>query len=156
MELISGIITGIRNIRGEMNIPPSLSLTVMVQSQNESTRNIVRQHQDLIINLAKLDSITVQEPGERPPTAATAIVDGASIFVSLEGIIDFAKEKARLAKEITKLTGELTAISKKLGNENFLDKAPEEIVEKVKKKYARAVEKQQKLQATLEKVKELA
>ena len=155
MELISGIITGIRNVRGEMNISPSLSLAVMVQSQNESTRKIVRQHQDLIINLAKLDSITVQEPGERPPTAATAIVDGASIFVSLEGIIDFAKERSRLEKEITKLTGKLAIVSKKLDNQNFLNKAPEEIVEKEKQKYAREVEKQQKLQATLEKVKEL-
>ena len=155
MELISGIITGIRNVRGEMNISPSLSLAVMVQSQNESTRKIVRQHQDLIINLAKLDSITVQEPGERPPTAATAIVDGASIFVSLEGIIDFAKERSRLEKEITKLTGKLAIVSKKLDNQNFLNKAPEEIVEKEKQKYARTVEKQQKLQATLEKVKEL-
>jgi valyl-tRNA synthetase len=155
MELISGIITGIRNVRGEMNISPSLSLPVMVQSQNESTRKIVRQHQDLIINLAKLDSITVQKPGERPPTAATAIVDGASIFVSLEGIIDFAKEKGRLEKKITKLTGELAVISKKLDNENFINKAPEEIVEKEKNKYARAVEKQQKLQATLNKIKEL-
>jgi valyl-tRNA synthetase len=127
----------------------------MVQSQNESTRKIVRQHQDLIINLAKLDSITVQEPGERPPTAATAIVDGASIFVSLEGIIDFAKEKGRLEKEITKLTGELAVVSKKLENENFLNKAPEEIVEKEKKKYGRAVEKQQKLQATLNKIKDI-
>ena len=155
MELISGIITGIRNVRGEMNISPSLSLPVMVQSQNESTRKIVRQHQDLIINLAKLDSITVQKPGERPPTAATAIVDGASIFVSLEGIIDFAKEKGRLEKKITKLTGELAVISKKLDNEDFINKAPEEIVEKEKNKYARAVEKQQKLQATLDKLKEI-
>ena len=91
MELISGIITAVRNVRGEMNLAPSLSLAAAVQSQDESTRATVKAHQVLIVNLARLDSLAIEAPGERPKSAATAIVDGATVFVSLKGIIDFTK-----------------------------------------------------------------
>jgi len=155
MELIAAIITGIRNIRGEINISPSLALVVTVQSQNDSVRQTIRQHQDLIVNLAGLESLAVEAPAVRPKTAATAVVDGASIFVSLKGIIDFAKEKNRLEKEIAKLANELAFVSKKLGNEDFLAKAPEQVVEKTKEKYARLAEKQKKLQSNFERIKEL-
>ncbi|MBW2145378.1 MAG: class I tRNA ligase family protein, partial [Deltaproteobacteria bacterium] len=154
MKLISGIITGIRNIRGEMNISPSLSLIVSVQSQEASTRETIKQNQDMLINLAKLKSFSVQKPGERPAAAATAIIDDAEIFVSLEGIVDFAKEIKRLEKEIHKLTNELNIDEKKLNNKDFLRKAPVQVVERTKEKYELLVEKQKKLQANLDKVKE--
>jgi len=153
MEVITEIISGIRNIRGEMNIAPSLSLEASVQSQNKLKIETIRQYQDIIINLAGLKSFSVSESEKKPKSSATAIVNGASIFVSLEGIIDFAKEAARLEKEIKKLTKELSAVANKLSNENFLNKAPADVVEKVKEKNMALLEKQQKLQANLEKIK---
>jgi valyl-tRNA synthetase len=153
MALVMEVITGIRNVRGEMNIAPSLSLQVQVQSEDEPNRQIITSHQDLIINLAKLDSLTVEEPGQRPRSSATAVISRASIFVSLEGIIDFAKETSRLEKEIKKLTAELGAVAKKLGNDGFLSKAPAEVIEKVRQKQSALLEKQQKIQANLEKIK---
>jgi valyl-tRNA synthetase len=155
MGLISGIISGIRNIRGEMNISPSLSLAVSVHSQEESTRAIIEQYKDMIINLARLISLSVESTGQRPKSAATTVVDNATIFVNLEGIIDFAQEMSRLDKEINKLTNELSMVSKKLGNEDFLRKAPEDVVEKVKEKQESLIKKQQKLQKNLDKIKEL-
>ncbi|OIN96278.1 MAG: valine--tRNA ligase [Deltaproteobacteria bacterium CG1_02_45_11] len=155
MELIIALISGIRNIKGEMNIAPSLSLEVTVQTQNKATRKTIKQHQDLIINLAGLKSFSVKQPGERPKSAATAIVGDVTIFVSLAGIIDFAKETARLEKEIGKLTNELTSIAKKLNNEDFLNKAPAQVIEKVKEKNKNILEKQQKLQINLDKIREL-
>ena len=154
MELITGIITGIRNVRGEMNIAPSLFLAVTVQAQEESTRETVKQYQDMIINLARLESFSVGKAGKRPKSAATAIVDDATIFVSLEGIIDFTKETKRLEKEINKLTKELTVVSKKLSNEDFVSKAPAQVVGEVKEKHRVFVEKQEKLQSHLERIKE--
>jgi valyl-tRNA synthetase len=100
MRLISGIITGIRNIRGEMNISPSLSLAVSAQSQDESTKKTIQQHREMIINLARLKSLSVGNAAKRPKSAATAVVNDATIFISLEGIVDFAKEIERLEKEI--------------------------------------------------------
>ncbi|MGD9105361.1 MAG: class I tRNA ligase family protein, partial [Desulfobacterales bacterium] len=155
MRLISGIITGIRNIRGEMNISPSLSLAVLAQSQNESTKKNIQQHRDMIINLARLKSLSVGNAVKRPKSAATAVVNDATIFVSLEGIVDFAKEIERLEKEINKLTNESATVSKKLNNKNFLRKAPIEVVEKVKAKHDLLVEKQDKLLSNLNKIKEL-
>lgn len=155
MRLVSDIITGVRNIRGEMNIAPSLSLTVSVHSKEESTRKVIRHYSDMITHLAKLESLTVENTGQRPASAATSVVDDATIFVSLEGIIDFNREMNRLEKEIDKLANELTLVSKKLKNEDFLSKAPEHVVEKVKEKHAILAQKQKKFQMNLDKIREV-
>ncbi|MBW2620785.1 MAG: valine--tRNA ligase [Deltaproteobacteria bacterium] len=155
MSLIFGIITGIRNIRGEMNISPSLSLAVSAQSQDQLTKKTIQQYQNMIINLARLKSLSVGNEVERPKSAATVVVNDATIFVSLEGIVDFAKEIERLEKEINKLSSESAMVSKKLNNEEFLSKAPPPVVEKVKAKHDLLVEKQQKLLSNLDKIKEL-
>jgi len=138
-----------------MNISPSLSLAVSVHSQEESTRQTIEQHQDLIINLAQLKSLSVENTGHRPKSAATAVVDNATIFVHLEGIIDFTQEISRLDKEISKLNNELSIVSKKLSNEDFLGKAPKHVVEKVKEKHETLIEKKQKLQTNLDKIRKL-
>ena len=155
MELIIGIITGIRNIRGEMNIAPSLLLDVSVQSGDEKTREALNQHRDIIINLAGLKTLLVESPGEKPKMAATGVVENATIYVLLEGMIDFTKEINRLEKEISKLTNDLTVVSGKLSNENFINKASGDVVEKVKEKQRILLEKQGKLEANIEKIEGL-
>ncbi len=155
MRLLIEIISGIRNIRGEMNIAPSLALEVLVQTKNQATNKTIERHQDVIMNLARLDSLKVSTTGERPKFSATAVVDGATIFVSLKGIIDVAKESKRLEKEIDKLSQELAGVLKKLENDAFLNKAPAQVVEEVREKHDRLVEKQQKLRLNLNKIKEL-
>jgi valyl-tRNA synthetase len=156
MTAITQIIGGIRNVRGEMNIAPSMKLDVIVQSADEALRRTISEHQDLVINLARLKGITVEMPGVRPKSAATAVVENASIYVSLEGIIDFTKEIERLEKEISKLGNELKKVVKKLVNEDFLSKAPHNVVNKVKTKHSELVEKQQKLQTNLDTIKSVA
>ena len=155
METIIAVITGIRNIRGEMNIQPSLSLDVRVQSSDKTTLEIINSQKDMIIDLARLKALTTEGLGERPKSAATAIIENAVIFVSLEGIIDFTQEANRLNKEMAKLEKELNGVSKKLNNEDFLAKAPDNVVEKVKEKHSTLSEKHHKIQANLEKIREL-
>jgi valyl-tRNA synthetase len=155
MEILINVITGIRNVRGEMNLAPSLSLPVMVQSEDGQTREVIESHKDLVINLARLSALTVENLGQRPKSSATAVVNNASIFVDLEGIIDFAKEIQRLEKEINKLSMELTKVGKKLENEGFLSKAPTDVIEKVRDKQSALLEKQQKLQMNLDRIKEM-
>jgi valyl-tRNA synthetase len=156
MKLVIDTITGVRNVRGEMDLAPSTALDVTVQSAEDSIRKTIDQYRDLITNLARIKSFAVEPLGEKPATAATTIIGGATIFVSLEGIIDFAKEARRLEKSIKKVTTEITPVVKKLGNQNFLGKAPEEVVTKVKEKHAQLLEKLHKLESTLEKIKDLA
>jgi valyl-tRNA synthetase len=155
MIILMDVITGIRNVRGEMNISPTLALEVLIQSDDENTRKIIETHQDLIINLARLSSLEVQHTGERPKSSATAVVNRASIFVFMEGVIDFTKETQRLGKEIKKLTTELTTVAKKLQNEGFLSKAPSDVIKKVKEKQDVLLEKQQKIQKNLDRIKAL-
>ncbi len=155
MAYVIEVITSIRNIRGEMNISPSLALDAVVQSEDRGTGERVEQHKEMIIHLAKLGSLSVRGAGERPKSSATAVAGNASLFVPLEGIIDFAKETERLEKEIAKTAKDLSAASKKLGNEDFLAKAPEDVVQKAKEKQDRLIEKRQKLQVNLDKIREL-
>ncbi len=155
MNLMIDIITGIRNIRGEMNIPPSLSLDVLIQSEDTSVRDSILGHIDLIVHLARLKSLTVEPPGPKPGSAATAVAGNSTIYVFLEGVLDFAKEADRLNREIGKLAKEIVGVSKKLQNQGFLAKAPEAVIVKVKEKHATLLEKQLKLQTNLDKIKEL-
>jgi valyl-tRNA synthetase len=153
MSLLMEVITGIRNVRGEMNIAPSLALQVQVQSDDEQARQMITAHQDLIINLARLDALSVADIGPKPKSSATAVISRASIYVSLEGIIDFDKETGRLEKELKKLEAELATVAKKLKNEGFLSKAPADVIEKVRQKQRALLEKQQKIQTNLDKIK---
>jgi valyl-tRNA synthetase len=153
MAFVVEIITGIRNIRGEMNIAPSAKLQAAVASAREEKRRIAADHQDLIANLARLESLTIQQDDSHSSTAATAIVDEAVLLVELKGVVDFAQEAQRLEKEIGKLAKDLTGFEKKLSNPGFLNKAPADVVAEVREKQALMSEKRDKLETTLNKVK---
>ena len=153
MAVITDIITAVRNIRGEMNIPPSQSLAMVLQSPDEATRAMINQQQDVILDLARLHTMSIERPGDKPNASATAIVGDATIFVSLEGIVDFENERQRLEKEIAKLNKELSSVSGKLSNKSFLDKAPGEIVAKVREKHDTLQEKKTRLHTNLERIR---
>jgi valyl-tRNA synthetase len=155
MELVIGIITGIRNVKGEMNISPSASIDVLLQSDDESLRKTVSLNDDIIINLAGLNYFKVEKTGKRPKKAAMTVVSGAIMYISLEGIIDFSKEKERIEKELAKLKNEIATSVKKLRNDDFLSKAPADIVEKVREKHQLFIEKQQKLTTNLDKIRSI-
>jgi len=155
MDLIFELITGIRNIRGEMSIPPSRKLAVTIQSNDDAVRTAIEEQQDIVMDLARLQALTVQKTGPKPRASATTVMSAATLFVSLEGIIDFQKEKERLEKEIEKLDKDLNAVAKKLNNEDFLKKAPQDIVAKVKEKNRTIGEKLGKLQSNLDRIREL-
>lgn len=153
MSVITGIITGVRNIRGEMNLLPSLKLKVIIQTDEPQLKDAALRHLGIIVQMARISDLTVERTGERPKSAATAFVEGAVIYVPLEGIIDLNKEVQRLEKEIGKFSIELNGVSRKLNNEDFLGKAPPDIIEKVKEKHGLLSAKQQQLQLTINKIK---
>jgi valyl-tRNA synthetase len=151
---VTRVVTGIRNIRGEMNIPPSRVLDVSVQTETDATQETITAQRDLILHLAKLTSLSVEQTGKRPGAAATAVISGATIYVDLSGVIDFDKEIGRLEKEMAKVTQELTAVNKKLQNDQFTGKAPAPVVQKVRDKYDLLAEKMEKLQSNLDRIRE--
>jgi valyl-tRNA synthetase len=154
MELLMQIISAVRNIRGEMNIPPVMPLDVIIQCGEPHKREVLNDNRDIIIDLARLKSFAVEETVKRPRQAAAAVVEGATVLASLSGIIDFEKEVSRLEKEIAKLLKDLAAVNKKLNNEDFLGKAPDDVVRKVRQQKAAIDEKQQKLESNLKKIRD--
>jgi valyl-tRNA synthetase len=156
MDLVMGITNSVRNIRGEMNVPPSLRVAATVQSPDKVVRETLDEHGHIIVNLSKLQALTVTPPGDRPPSSATSVFGESTIFVSLKDVIDFAAEQARLNKELAKIDKELNGVGKKLRNEDFLKKAPQEVVEGVRANRERLVEKKNKLEKQLSTVNQLA
>jgi valyl-tRNA synthetase len=153
MAVVMEVVTAIRNIRGEMNIAPAVRLDAAVASARSDVCRTVSDHQDLIVNLARLNFLRVATDGRPSATAATAIVAEATVLVELKGVVDFAREAQRLEREIGKLAKELEGIEKKLNNAGFLAKAPDNVVAEVREKQALMTEKRAKLSATLKKVK---
>ncbi|MBF0241972.1 MAG: valine--tRNA ligase [Desulfamplus sp.] len=155
MEFIVAIITAIRNIRGEMNIQPSLQLNVVLHSSDVAEKQLTTANTSLIENLSRLESLTISDTGDAPVACATAVVKGTIIYVSLKDVIDFDKEEQRLEKELEKVTKELVSVSKRLTNESFLDKAPDDVVEKVKEQQVMLQTKSDKLTFNLNKIKHM-
>ncbi|MDH3267652.1 MAG: valine--tRNA ligase [Ignavibacteria bacterium] len=129
METVVNNVTAIRNIRGEMNIPPSKKINVLLKSNEVSERQI-----DYIKKLAKVENLEAGENITKPKASASAIVKSAEIYVPLEGLIDLDVERQRLQKEINRLEGSLVGIEKKLSNEKFVSGAPAEVVKKERTK----------------------
>jgi valyl-tRNA synthetase len=147
IEWLKGVIVGIRNIRGEMNIAPGKALTVMLRNGDERDKKRLEQNAQFLTKLAKLAAITWLPPGEEAPVAATALVGELEILVPMAGLIDQDAELARLGREIDKLKKELARLKGKLDNASFVDKAPAEVV-------AREREKMQAQQQALETLQE--
>jgi len=129
MEFLQNIVTAVRNIRGEMNIAPSLQLDVFIK-----TKNINDEQLEYIKKIVRAKNTTVDSKLEKPKASASKIINNCEIYIPLEGIIDLELERNRLQKEISRLEGSLIGIDKKLGNEKFVNNAPAEVVEKEKQK----------------------
>lgn len=157
MEFIVALISGIRNIRGEMNIQPSLQLNVILQTSDQLQKRLITDNTSLIENLSRLESLTLSDSdtADAPVSCATGVVMGTTIYVSLKEVINFDKEETRLEKELDKVIKELISISKRLTNESFLDKAPDDVVEKVKEQQQMLQDKRDKLTLNINKIKQM-
>jgi valyl-tRNA synthetase len=145
METVEGIVTALRNIRGEMNIPPSKRINVLLKSNEVKERQI-----DYIKKLAKVEDLKAGANITKPKASASAIIKTSEIYVPLEGLIDLDVERQRLQKEITRLEGSLAGIEKKLSNEKFVNGAPADVVEKERTKQRDWQENLRKLKEILE------
>ena len=143
IEWLKGVIVGIRNIRGEMNIPPGKALPILLRNGDQRDRRRLEENSRFLKKLAKLEDISWLSEGEENPVAATSLVGELEILVPMAGLIDRDAELQRLAREIEKLEKDLARIKGKLGNASFVDKAPAAVV-------AREQEKMEAQQQALE------
>jgi valyl-tRNA synthetase len=133
MALVQNVIEALRNIRGEMSIPPSRAITLAVRS-GSGFAGVLRKYEGYLQRLARVEKLDVISGAGRPRMAAAAVVGGDELFVPLEGVIDISLERARLQKEIDRITGMLGGIRAKLGNASFVGKAPPAVVTREKEK----------------------
>ncbi|MDY6879593.1 MAG: valine--tRNA ligase [Thermodesulfobacteriota bacterium] len=150
MELLIGIITGIRNIRGEMNIGPGKKVDVLVDVSSEKEAAVLLDNMDHIKTLAKAGEVTLASGAEKPKASATAVFGQNQIHVLLKGLLDFEEEKKRLSKKIKKIEKEVGISRNKLANKGFLKKAPPEVVEEVRGKAEALSLKLEKLEKNLQ------
>ncbi|HSS63833.1 MAG TPA: valine--tRNA ligase [Gammaproteobacteria bacterium] len=147
MEWLKGFILGMRKVRGEMDIPPGKRVPVLIQNPTNRDLDRIAAYQAELKSLARIDSIEALNDGERAPESATTLLGSMKLLIPLEGLIDKGAESARLNREIEKLSKDLLRSEAKLKNPSFVERAPEEVVQK---EQARVRE----FEAAIEKLKE--
>ncbi|MGA1861398.1 valine--tRNA ligase [Deferribacter thermophilus] len=152
IEEIISFISNIRTIRGEYNIPPAKNVEIYVKC-TDKMKNLIEIKSDIIKKLAKVDNINFTNKDIEK--SAVQIEKDFTIFVPLEGLIDFESEIKRLEKEKKTYLKDINIYGKKLNNEEYLKKAPEHIIEKDKAKYEEAKIKLEEIEKTIERLKSL-
>ena len=130
MEVIMEVITGIRNIRGEMNLNPGLKLNVLVKTQNSAIQQTLQDHGDYIRELARVEQLETGPNIKKPKVSASSVLGEMDLIIPLEGKMDFQEELKRIEKELKKIEKDLIFLDKKLSNPDFVKKAPVDIIEK--------------------------
>jgi valyl-tRNA synthetase len=147
LEWLKAVITAIRNVRGEMNIAPGKPLSILLRNVNSEEQRRLSENESFLMNLAKLDSITVLDADDQAPTCATQLIGSMDLLIPMAGLIDKDAELSRIAKQLEKTQQELARVAGKLSNEGFVAKAPEAVLEKERAKQAELEQAVVKLQA---------
>lgn len=138
IEHCKDLVKGIRNVRTEMDVPPSRKAKLFITSEDADLRNTFEENKEVYVNLASASEITVQaDKNGIGEDAVSVVIPGAVVYLPLEDLVDFEKEKERLNKEKDKLTKELARSKGMLSNEKFLNNAKPEKVQEEKDKLAK-------------------
>jgi len=151
LDWVVRLISEIRAVRAEMNLAPAAQPPMLVQAANDTTKKRLETYGDLIRRLARLSQ--VDPLAGTPPKGAVQIPLEEAVFIlPLAGLIDVAKEKARLTKELGKVEGEIVKVEKKLGNADFVAKAPPEVIEEQHERLADSQQSQRQLKSALDRL----
>jgi valyl-tRNA synthetase len=148
-ELAKQTISAIRNIRAEAGISPTTPLSLIIRTRDTEVTKLFKQSEWIIKKLQKLSDITIDPVAEKQGICASAVVSGNELFVPLAGLIDLDKERDRINKEIQRLEGFKKSVESKLANDNFVSRAPADVVLNEKNKARDAAETLEKLRIQL-------
>jgi len=155
IKWLQTFILGIRQIRGEMNIPPSKPLPCFVQNISQTDEKYLQDNANILNSLAKIDTIQTLSNDENAPESATALVGEMKVLIPLAGLIDKDQEIARLTKEIEKLDKQKMQFEGKLNNEKFVSGAPKAIVDVERERLASTLSAISDLNEQLDKISNL-
>ena len=145
------LVTAIRSVRVEMNIPPATMLPLVLANASPQTRVRARHWSEFVQRLARVTDISLADAV--PQAGVQLVVRGEVAALPLQGVIDLAAERSRLAKEMAKCDADIARVDQKLGNADFLKRAPEEVVEGEREKRAEAQARKTKIAEALERLK---
>jgi valyl-tRNA synthetase len=148
------LVTAIRSVRAEMNIPPATLTPLVLAGASAETKGRAQRWNDVVRRMARLGDISFA--ASAPEGAVQLLVRGEVAALPLKGLIDFSAERARLDKELAKAEADIKRVDAKLANEKFVANAPEEIVEEEKEKREAAVARKTKILEALERLKNAA
>ena len=135
VETIKAAVKGIRNVRSEMNVPPSKKATVIVVSENENVRTIFEDSKVFFATLGYASEVKIQSNNEGISSdAVSTVIHDAIIYMPFAELVDIEKEIERLEKEKIRLEGELSRVKGMLSNERFVSKAPQAKIDEEKAK----------------------
>ncbi|HCK83980.1 MAG TPA: valine--tRNA ligase, partial [Hyphomonadaceae bacterium] len=123
-----------RSTRSELNVPAGAKIPLLLIGADAATEARLERYQDLIDRMARLEYST--SAAEAPKGSVTFVLDSATVALPLEGVVDLPAEAARLAKDIAKIDAEIAKMTAKLGNADFVAKAPEEVVDELRERLA--------------------
>ena len=138
LEWVIDLVKGVRSIRAEMNVPPGARMALLVKDANQITRDRLNQNLDIVRQLARLDRAEVSDGF--PKGTAQFVLGEATVGLPLGDVIDFGKERARLERELKKAKDEIARVDGKLSNQQFVSKAPEDVLLEQREKRREAVE----------------
>jgi valyl-tRNA synthetase len=153
MQVLQAVIVAARAIRSERDIHPRLSLPLHLRSDDAQLRSLLQRETLAIATLCNA-SVTVEalSGADSSSTSATAVAEGVTLVVPLEGLIDPAKEKERITRQLQKLDKDCAVIEKKLGNAGFVARAPADVVQKDRERLAELGSARELLAAALAKL----
>ena len=145
------LVTAIRSVRAEMNIPPATLTSLVLSGTSAETRERAPRWSDVIKRMARLSDISLAD--RAPEGSVQLLVRGEVASLPLKGVIDLSAEKARLDKELAKADADIKRVDAKLANEKFVANAPEEVVEEEKEKREAASTRKAKILEAIERLK---
>lgn len=155
MDYIMSTVSGIRSIRGELNISPSLEINIYIKTMTKEVEDILNANLSAIVKLTRAKEITIGSKIERIKGSAVYVSEGFEIYIPIEGLLDIKAEINRLKKEIAKANESIGFLNKKLLNEDFLKNAPKDIVIKEKAKFDELIQKKEKIEENIRLLKEV-
>ncbi|WP_019165131.1 valine--tRNA ligase [Staphylococcus delphini] len=153
MEQLVEIIKAVRQSRLEVNTPLSKEIPIKIQAKNETIQQLLKTNQHYLERFCNPSTLEIETQIDIPDKAMTTVVAAGEVILPIEGLIDMDKELERLEKDLQKWQKELDRVNKKLSNDNFVNKAPEHVINEEKEKQVKYQEKYDGVKARIEQLK---
>lgn len=132
VELVKGVVAAVRNIRGENRISPAVKINVRVSLNDDFSQKVLGSHKNVIMTMGRIENLEVGQEGSLSKCAVALVTVGQSVvrvIIPLEGLVDIDEEIKRIQKAIEKLDKDIVLLTGRLGNENFVKNAAEDVVQ---------------------------